>query len=235
MNLQSNDIAALVSYLSDFVTAERLEKFQDNIEKRTKHITVVLEDIFQSHNISAVLRSCECFGVQDVHVIDKNDFFEINSEIELGSSKWLSIKHYNKKKKNNTINCLQSLKNEGYKIIATTPHIDDYNLDDIDINDKTALVFGTELQGLSDEAKAMADAYMKIPMYGFTESFNISVTVALCIHYLTKKIRESSVKWQLSQDEKNEVLLQWFEKSIKNSEMIIERFHENSKLDNFIE
>ncbi len=178
-----------------------------------------------------MLRSCECFGLQDIHIIDKNNFFEINTEIELGASKWLNIQLYNENKVNNTKSCINQLKEKGYRVIATSPHRNDCNLDELDVSGKTALIFGKELEGLSDDAMAMADGYMKIPMYGFTESFNISVTVALCVHYLTKKMRESSVDWHLSEEEKLQILINWLEKSIKNSQMILDRYSCNNQLE----
>ncbi len=218
----------LVDYLKEFVTEKRLARFKNVIENRTRHLSVVLEDIYQTHNISAVLRSCECFGVQDVHIIENKYTFDINPDIELGASKWLTIKNYSEHD-NNTATCLKSLKSAGYKIIATMPGKDHCNLEELDISEKTALVFGTELTGLTDNVKNIADGFMKIPMYGFTESFNISVTVALSIHYLTNKLRKSNINWQLSEKEKKAVLLDWLKNSIKNPEMIIKRFYESNK------
>lgn len=228
---KNSELKRLISYLSEFVTEQRWERFQQIIENRTRHLTVVIEDIYQPHNISAVLRSCECFGLQDIHIIDKNNFFEINTEIELGASKWLNIQLYNENNVNNTKSCINQLKEKGYRVIATSPHRNDCNLDELDVSGKTALIFGKELEGLSDDAMAMADGYMKIPMYGFTESFNISVTVALCVHYLTKKMRESSVDWHLSEEEKLQILINWLEKSIKNSQMILDRYSCNNQLE----
>jgi tRNA (guanosine-2'-O-)-methyltransferase len=211
----------LIKFLSGCVTDERWERFNSVIGNRTKHLTVVLEDIYQSHNISAVLRSCECFGVQDVHIIEQRNAFEVNSQIDLGSSKWLTIH------KHNSTKCLTSLKQKGYRIIATSPNVDDCSLYDLNIDNKTALVFGTELNGLSDEAYSLADGFMKIPMFGFTESFNISVTVALSLHYLTDILRKSEVKWQLSEHEKNDILLEWLKESVKDSEKIIKHYYKD--------
>lgn len=229
MNTSDKDNNELINYLLGFVTPERWSRFNNVITNRTRHLTVVIENVFQPHNISAVLRSCECFGLQDVHIIDKNNYFEINTEIELGASKWLNINLYNDENQNNTIKCIESLKTEGYRVIATSPHINDCNLDELNIDNKTALIFGKELEGLSEDAKEMADGFMKIPMYGFTESFNISVTAALCMHHITSKLRDSSVSWKLSEQEKAEVLINWLKKSIKNSEMIIKQFFEKKQ------
>ncbi len=227
--MKNIEIEGLVDYLKDFATDERWERFQTIIEHRTRYITVVLEDIYQSHNISAVLRSCECFGVQDVHIIEQKYEFEVNSQIEMGSSKWLTI-YKHKAKQNSSGKCIQSLRKKGYKIIATSPNVNDSDLYDLNIDQKTALIYGTELEGLSNEVCEMADGFMKIPMFGFTESFNISVTVALSLQYLTNKLRKSNIKWQLSKREKNEVLLNWLKTSIKNSKKIIKFYNQKDTI-----
>jgi len=222
----------LIDYFSGLVTESRIELFEKIIKDRSKYLTVVLEDIYQSHNASAVLRSCDCFGVQDVHIIENRNEFSVNSNVALGASKWLSIHKHNKEEEaSNTISTLKSLKKQGYRIVATTPHTNDVNLEDFDLSKgKTALVFGTELVGISDEVKEYADEFMKIPMVGFTESFNISVSVAICLHHLTWKLRNNeNIPWQLTEEEKNNLKLDWLRQTIKKSDKIEENFlkHKN--------
>lgn len=213
----------LIEYLHTFITPERKEKFENNIKYRTKHITVAIEDVFQSHNASAVLRSCECFGVQDVHIIENKNEYIVNNEIDMGASKWLNLHKYNNQE-NNTLACISALKSKGYQVIATTPHENDVLLDDLDLTQKTALLFGTELDGLTEEALNNADGYVKIPMYGFTESFNISVSAALSLFHLTEKLKKSDIPWQLTEKEREEILLQWQKNTIKAADKIIEKF-----------
>ena len=214
----------LIQYLSTFVTEERFSLFNKIIKERTRYITVVLEDIFQPHNASAVLRSCDCFGVQDVHIIENENEYSVNPDVALGSSKWLNLFKYNETE-NNTISTINKLKAEGYRIIATTPHTDDVNLEDFDINKgKFALMFGSEQPGLTDIAMKNADEYLKIPMYGFTESFNISVSAAISLHHLSLKLRQSDIEFKLSETEQNEIILEWLKRSIKDSETIIKKF-----------
>jgi tRNA (guanosine-2'-O-)-methyltransferase len=220
----------LIQYLSQYVTEKRMSLFRDVVKNRTKYITVVLEDIYQSQNASAVLRSCDCFGVQDVHVIENRNDFEVDPNVAMGASKWLAINHYNEGE-NNTEKALQKLKNDGYRIIATSPHENDVLLDDFDFEGgKFALVFGTELLGISDEVKQNADAFLKIPMYGFTESFNISVSAAIVLHHLTYKMKKSSVQWQLSPAESDELIMKWLKNSVKGSEAIINYFNERNAI-----
>jgi len=211
----------LLERLLDMVSDHKKELFEQVIQNRTRHLTVVLEDIYQSHNASAVLRSADCFGIQDVHIVEKRNEYIINPDVALGSSKWLHLHKYNAEEINNTHAAYDHLKAEGYQIVATTPHQDDILLDELDISKKTALVFGTELQGLSDYAIKNADIHMKIPMYGFTESFNISVSAAICLHHLSEKLRKSeNIDWKLNPKERRRILLSWAKAVVKSSDLI---------------
>jgi len=220
----------LINFLQQFVTPKRYETFQNVIKYRTRYVSVALEDIYQPHNASAVLRSCDCFGVQDVHIIENKNQYRINPDVALGASKWLNLYSYNQKE-NNTLEAIRILRNKGYRIVATTPHTNDITLDDFDVEkSKFVLFFGTELQGLSKLMMDNADEYLKIPMYGFTESFNISVSAALTMHHLSEKIRKTkSVNWQLTDDEKDEIILDWLRTTIKHSDEIITQFYKNKK------
>ena len=138
----------LIEYLSKHVTEKRFSLFQKVIENRTRYITVVLEDIYQSQNASAVLRTCDCFGIQDVHIVENYNKFDVNPQVSLGASKWLTMKHYNDSDQN-TLNAINNLKDKGYRIVATSPHSNDVNLDEFDLLEKkSAIFFGTELKGI---------------------------------------------------------------------------------------
>jgi len=214
----------LIRYLSQFITEERFSLFNKIIKDRTRYMTVVLEDIFQPHNASAVLRSCDCFGVQDVHIIENENEYTVNPDVALGSSKWLNLNKYNKKE-NNTLYTINKLKEKGYRIIATTPHTDDVKLEDFDISKgKFALMFGSEQPGLSKTAMENADEFLRIPMYGFTESFNISVSAAIVLHHLSLKLRQSDINYKLTNIEQEEIISEWLKRSIKDSEKIIKKF-----------
>ena len=212
-----------IKHLSGFITKERIELLNHNLKQRTNHLAIVLEDIFHSQNASAVLRTADCFGVQNIHVIENRNNYNTHPNISLGSGKWLTETFYNKKN-NNTEDCLKNLKKDGYKIIATSPH-KAKSIYDINIKkEKVALLFGAEQEGLSNLALEIADEKVKIPMYGFTESYNISVAAALCMQVVISKIREHNIAWQLSEEEKDEVMLNWLRNSIKESELIEKRF-----------
>ena len=220
----------LISYLSSFVTEERVELFQTKIKERSRHLTVVLEDVFQSRNISAAMRSADCFGLQDVHIIENKNKFISDKTVSLGAGEWLNIIQHNTTKQNTKL-CIENLKKQGYQIIATTPHNSDITLNEVDIeNNKIAILLGTELTGLSNEALSLADKKMKIEMHGFTESLNISVSAAICCQNLSDKMRKSDVNWKIKENEADEIMLNWLRNTIKSSEEIEQRFFENSKL-----
>ncbi len=223
--MQPSRKTQLIKYLSEHLTPERFARMKSVLDRRTRHLCVVMEDIYQSQNASAVLRSCDCFGIQDVHIIENQNVYEINPDVALGSSKWLSLYKYNKLA-HNTTTCLSHLKNNGYRIIAASPHQDECLLEALPVTQKTALVFGTEMKGLTPQAKSHADGFIKIPMVGFTESFNISVSVAICLYHLTPKIRETIPGWELSKGEKTDILLEWLMRSINNPQALIRHFEQ---------
>lgn len=218
MNLDTK--RKIIEYLSKLMTEERWNGFKRVIEGRTRHVTVVLEDLYQPHNASAVLRSCDCFGVQDVHIIENTHEFQVSPDVALGSSKWLSMHRYNRIE-HNTLNAYSALRDAGYMIVATSPHADDCMIDELPIDKKLALVFGTEKEGLSKVAMENADRFAKIPMYGFTESFNISVSAALSLFSVTERVRKSNIDWHLTEEESVDIMFKWVKESVRDSDKII--------------
>ncbi|MFH1296670.1 MAG: RNA methyltransferase [Bacteroidota bacterium] len=221
-----SDKHRILTYLLTFISENKQQKFREIIQFRTRHITIVLEDIYQPHNASAVLRSCDCFGVQDVHIIENKNKYEVNPDIALGSAKWLKLIKYNQKE-NNTTSCLTRLKEQGYQIVATTPHKDDFTPEEFPLEKKFALLFGTELQGLTSEALHLADNFIRIPMVGFTESLNISVSAAILIHALTGRLYSSEINWRLSEEEQTDILISWAAAMIKTPDLLIRNFMGN--------
>lgn len=207
------------NYLEEYLTPRRKALFDKVLEERTNHLTLVTQDVYQLHNTSAVVRSCDVFGVQNLHVIEEKLPRRIDKEIAMGAQKWVSINRYN-----SAANCIDELKQKGYRIIATSPHGQAVSPEEFDISSPAAIFFGTEKAGLSEEIIEKADACIKIPMVGFTESLNISVSAAIILHSLTQRLKHSGIKWQLSEEEKFNIKLDWMKKTIKNSDQIIERF-----------
>lgn len=218
----------LIEHLSGFTTPHKLTKMDQVLEERTEHVTVVLEDIFQHNNISASIRSAEALGVQNVHVIEQHNPYDININISKGATNWVTINRYNKAGSNNTEQCFENLRSQGYWIVATSPHKTAYKLHELPIDKKLAFVFGTEDVGISDYARENADATVTIPMFGFTESFNISVSVSLCLYDVMTRLRQSSIPWQLTQAQKTDIKLNWLRSSIRGSEFLEKQFLEDN-------
>lgn len=211
----------------DMITEDRLARFSEVLDLRTRYLTIVLEDIFQSQNASAVLRTCELTGVQDVHIIENRYSFEIHPDIVLGSSKWLNIHRY-KGGENNSHAAISALKEKGYRILATSPKPGGSMLPDISLDKPIALLFGTERRGLSATAFDLADDTLSIPMAGFTESFNISVSAAIILFNLTTRLRSSEANWKLSETERQAILLEWCRRSVKRIKLIERNYYKNN-------
>ncbi len=211
----------LLTYLEEFISIERKERFLKVLEERTKFITVATEDVFQLHNTSAVIRSCEVFGIQTVHVMEDRFGKKLDKNIAMGAEQWVDVKRYE-----NSKSCISYLRGEGYQIIATTPYDDSCLLEDFEMDKKSALFFGTEKKGLSEKVMQEADGFLKIPMVGFTESLNISVSAAIILQHLSSKLKKQKVPWQLSDSEKLEKRLDWTKKSIKSIDDILSRFYD---------
>lgn len=214
----------LILYLSQFVTARRQQRIDNVLAWRTRHLTVALEDVYQPHNASAVLRSCEIFGVQDVHVVEGTNRFRPNTGVSLGASQWLTLHRYRGEVGESTTRCLQQLKDRGYRVAATTLQEDGVPLSELDVDRPLALLFGAEEQGLSQKAHDLADTFLRLPMFGFTQSFNVSVTVALCLFHLTRRLHASAVPWQLSEAAKQNLKLAWMIQSTTRGELLVRRF-----------
>ncbi|MCC8173955.1 MAG: RNA methyltransferase [Odoribacter sp.] len=214
-----------IEHLKNFVTDERRILLNRLILERTDYVTIVLEDLYQSHNQSAVMRTAECMGVQNIHIIENRNEYDVSSSVSRRAREWLTLHRYNNKD-NNTPETIKHLREQGYRIIATTPHTEDVELDKLDIEKgKMAFFFGTELTSLSTDVLEEADEFVKIPMYGFTESMNVSVCAALILYNVIQRLRKSEINWKLSEEEQIKVALNWYKKSVKASEEILERFN----------
>ena len=212
----------LLHYLEGFITENRKEGFLRVLQNRTKHFTIAMEDIFQLHNTSAVMRSCEVFGIQELNVIEQKFGKRIDTEIAMGAQKWVDVFRYN-----SVQSCMDEMRAKGYQIIATTPHDESCLLHEFDITKPAALFFGTERDGLSQEVLDQADGFLKIPMVGYTESLNISVSAAIIIQDITTRLRQSAINWHLTEEEILEKRLDWTRKTIKDIEFIERKYLEN--------
>jgi tRNA (guanosine-2'-O-)-methyltransferase len=209
----------LLQHLETYLTAHRLTRFKQVLDQRTKHFTVATEDVYQLHNTSAVMRTCDVFGLQELNIVEETNSKSIDGEIAMGAQKWVDLNRFD-----TVTDCIKDLKQKGYQIVATTPHTDDC---DFDVTQKACFFFGRETEGLSDAVLNQADSFLKIPMVGFTESLNISVSAAIILQHATSKLKKTDINWQLTETEKLEKRLDWCKKSIKSYHEIVERFYSN--------
>jgi len=209
----------LIEYFEEYVTLHKQQLISTILSKRTRHLTVVLEDIFKPHNASAVIRTCECLGIQDLHVIEQVNSYAPNPYVTRGATKWMSLYNYS-----DSASCLASLKDKGYRIAVTTPDENAISYKEFDLSKPFAMVFGTEFTGVSDAVKEQADEFIYIPMVGFTESLNISVSAAILLEEFSSRLRETDVKWELTSEEKTELTLIWYKNIVKRSELLEQRF-----------
>lgn len=214
----------LLQSLYSIITPAKIEKFDRIASQRTRHVTVAVENLFQEHNASAVMRSCDCFGIQDLHIIERDNKFSVNRDIAMGAGQWVNHHHY-ADTLYPTTQCITELKEKGYKIAATTPHTDAYTINTVPIDEPIAFVFGTEQTGLSEKALDLADYYVKIPMVGFTESFNISVSAALTMNTIRTRLESlENFSWKLSEEEQTKLKIEWCKNIIKNPDKVIKDF-----------
>lgn len=216
----------LITYLSEFVYDERLKKLYEIVDKRTRHITVVLENIYQSHNASAVLRSCDCFGVQDVYTVETLYKLDISKGVTKNAHKWLTLHRFMQPDTDNITTCYEQLRSNGYKIAATSPHAGALSIAELNVDKPLALVFGAEKTGLTEKAMNQADYKVFIPMSGFSESLNLSVSVALTLYETTQRLKKEMepALWSLSEEEKIALIFDWLRKSIRSSDSLLEHY-----------
>lgn len=214
----------LLSYLEGYLTPERKRLFDKILAYRTRHFTMVAEDTFQDHNAGALVRTCDCFGIQDLYIIEEFNEYRIAKGMAQGAQKWVNT-HFFNEYDNNIQACIDHVRAKGYSVVAASPHHDDNPVDHFDIRKKAAFFFGTEKKGLSKSILAQADSFVKIPIYGFTESFNVSVAAALLLQSLTSRLHNSAgINWKLSEEEMLDVRIEWAIKSIRHGASIANRF-----------
>ncbi len=212
----------IISKLTDVINDDRVDLLHQVLNERTRYLTVVLDDIYQPQNASAILRSCECLGIQDLHVIeDKNDY-KVNKMVVKGASKWVRLSHYKQQKGRE--DCLDNIKNNGYKVVAMTLSRNSIPLEELPVTDKLALCFGSEETGLSKLIEDNADYKVQIPITGFTQSYNVSVSAGISLYYLINKIKDLQQNWQLSKKEKETLLIDWLSKSTPTGKVLLEKY-----------
>ena len=214
----------IIDYLSGFINEERRERLEKILRQRTRHITVVLEDIYQSQNASAVVRTCECLGIQELHVIENHYEYRLNPAVVQGASKWIDLIKHNQAEQDNTRACIEQLRQRGYRIIAMEPAPAGKTVEQLDISDKLALCFGSEEPGLSTTLQALADDTVRIPIHGFTQSYNLSVSAAISLYTLVSILRNSTINWQLDESDATDLYIKWLAQSTQSGQSLLEKY-----------
>nr|WP_243436127.1 RNA methyltransferase [Acanthopleuribacter pedis] len=215
-------VAELTDYFAGFISENKKNLFQQAAAERTRHVTVVMEDIADPHDASAVIRSCECYGVQDFHVITRRRKFTVAPGVAVGASKWVDL--YKHAEQDDASPCLTELKKAGYRVVGLSTRPDAIPLDAVDLDQKTALVFGSEDLGLSDCVHASLDATATLPVLGMGRKFNLSVAAALCLYTISARLRATNIPWRLTEAQRTVLLLSWYAKIPKRRHYLTERF-----------
>lgn len=219
-----------LSYLSGYITSHKLALMEKILAKRTRYFTLILEDIYKPHNASAVLRTADCFGIQDVYIIEKDQEYKVNPYVARGAAQWIDIHKYSNYGGNAVSCCVSDLKKKGFKIYATSPRAESISIHDLNVDEKTALVFGNEHEGVSEEMISLADALVHIPMDGFTESFNISVAASIFLFDLQRKAAALAIpNFYLTEEEKEVLRSKWYRDIVKNSALHEKEFFKDHK------
>ena len=206
-------------YLKQFLTDERLSKIEHFSKESSDFVLPVMEDVYQFRNAAAIVRSVEACGFHHVVALEEENVFNPNLKVTKGAETWVQVE-----KMPNNLDSLKKIKSRGYRILAVSPEKNATMLPDYEVKEPIALVFGTELEGVSDEILDFADETLAIPMFGFTKSFNVSVAAAICMYELKQKLMKSGIEYQLSDQKLLELKIRWAKNSIKSSEQILERF-----------
>ncbi|WP_374450815.1 TrmH family RNA methyltransferase [Cloacibacterium normanense] len=217
--IPKNRLQETFDYLKQFLTDERLSKIEHFSQESSDFVLPVMEDVYQFRNAAAIVRSVEACGFHHVVALEEENVFNPNLKVTKGAETWVKVE-----KMPNNLDSLKEIKNRGYKILAVSPENNATMLPDYEVNEPIALVFGTELEGVSDEILDFADETLAIPMFGFTKSFNVSVAAAICMYELKQKLMKSGIDYKLSDEKLLEMKIRWTVNSIRSGEELLERF-----------
>jgi tRNA (guanosine-2'-O-)-methyltransferase len=210
------------------ITPNKVGLFEKIAPQRSRHLVVGLENIQQDHNASAIMRTMDCLGFQELHLIEKNNNYQFQRDIALGAARWLDVMQHQQEPEP-VLDSIAHLRQKGYQIVATSPHLKASTPQNIDLTKPIALFFGAEKHGISEELSANADAFLHIPMHGFTESFNLSVSAALVLSALRTRLEASSIDWLLSPEAQTELKISWCERILNGGPQLAQKFREEFK------
>jgi tRNA (guanosine-2'-O-)-methyltransferase len=172
------------------------------LTRRLGTVVVVLEAVHRRHNASAILRSCECFGVHEVHLVTHN--FRPSKGAARGSERWLDVRHWE-----STESAIVALRERGFRIFVADLMDEAHTPDTVPVDAPVAILMGAELTGVSDQARALADGAICVPMQGLTESLNVSVAAACILQRVTERRRLLTGGGDLSPERQATFIEEW--------------------------
>jgi tRNA (guanosine-2'-O-)-methyltransferase len=207
-----------IALLEQHLTANRLERLREVLAMRTRRLTLVLENLYHPENANGVLRTAECVGLQEVHLIQEKFAWKYNRNIARGSGKWLEVGEWSE-----ADTCYTRLKQQGYALVATSAAPGSLAPDALPLDRPLAIIFGNESVGVTEKALSLCDYRVHIPMAGLTESYNIGVSAGILLYELTQRIRsQSPEKWQLPTSDAQDVYEDWLKKAVKFAGPLLE-------------
>ncbi|MEG2078370.1 RNA methyltransferase [Chryseobacterium sp.] len=218
------ELAKTYEYLKQFLTEERLRKIEHFAPESSDFVLPVLEDVYQFRNAAAIVRSVEACGFHKVVALQEENNFEPNLKVTKGADTWVEVE-----KLPRNMESFQKIKDKGYKIVVVSLENNAKMLPEYEITEPIALVFGTEMEGVSQEILDFADETLAIPMYGFTRSFNVSVAASICMYELKQKLMKSTIDYKLNEEKLLKMKIRWAVNSIKSGKQILAKYlRENS-------
>lgn len=206
-------------YLQQFLTPERFQKIEYFSKESSDFVLPVVEDVYQFRNAAAIVRSAEACGFHKIVALEDENVFNPNLKVTKGADTWVEVE-----KMPRGLDSLQKIKEKGHQILAVSPEKNATSLPDFVVKQPIALVFGTELEGITDEILDFADETLSIPMYGFTKSFNVSVAAAICMYELKQKLIQSDISYYLDEEKILHLKIRWAVNSIRSGKEILEKY-----------
>ncbi|MFN8674318.1 MAG: TrmH family RNA methyltransferase [Candidatus Sericytochromatia bacterium] len=222
---------AFLDYLvNNHLTEARKNKIFDVSSNKTEHITVVLDRLKDPKDISAIIRTCECFSINSIHIIENKEKYLVNKKVSRGSFKWIKIIKYNEIRKSEQVDCITYLKEKGYKIVhfleknlsVTNFNIPITSMDDLDLKQKIALVFSDNNNEI--ENFIPSDELVFIKKINDNFDFNISLNVSIILHNLVYLLNKQKIAFKLTPEELLDLRLDWLKTELVAYNIYQERF-----------
>ncbi|ANF49779.1 rRNA methyltransferase [Chryseobacterium glaciei] len=220
------DLAKTFEYLKQFLTDERLRKIDHFSPESSDFVLPVMDDVYQFRNAAAIIRSVEACGFHKVVAMEEENVFDPNLTVTKGAETWVEVEKMPK-----NIDSLQKIKDRGYKILAVSLEKNAVMLPDYQITEPIALVFGTEMAGVSEEVIDFADETLAIPMFGFTRSYNVSVAAGICMYELKQKLINSNLDYKLSDEKLLKMKIRWAVNSMQSGQQIFQKYLRDNNIE----